>query len=307
MSPNVALYVALRLASRTLAMVPAPLVYRMARVAGWAAYFVVPRARAGVTSNLSIVLSEPAGSKRVRRLARRTFQHDAMNWVDTLRIGSLSIDEIERMVHVPDWSAVDAAMSAGHGLIMITLHLGNHDLVGQVLASRGYRLTVPVERMSPPQLFEFLVKERAAHGINIVPLERAPREMIRALKAGEIVGVAGDRHISGRTEPVELFGHVAALPVGPVALARRLGSPLVLAVGIRKSPGAFDGLIVPLPVQRTGDVDADDTANLDVLARQMERIIARYPEQWLAFSPVWSANAGANGAATMRHHKEAAV
>jgi lauroyl/myristoyl acyltransferase len=139
-----------------------------------------------------------------------------------------------------------------------------------------------------------------------VPVEHASRELVRALRGGEMVGLAGDRNISGKVVNVPVFGKPAALPLGPVSLARRTGSPLLLAVGVRVSPGRFRGIVRPVPVASTGNSAADDARNLAIFAGLMEELIGQFPEQWLTFRPFWKTEGDGN-TATMGHQKRAAV
>jgi lauroyl/myristoyl acyltransferase len=281
--------------------------YALARVAGSIAFFAVRGAREGVTANLSVALDKSAGSKGVRSAGRAAFQNDAMNWVDTLRIGRLSLDEIRAMVQVDDWSLLERSAESGSGVILVTLHLGNFDLVGQVLAAHGYRLTVPVERMQPVRLFDFLVKQRTRNGIHIVPVEHASRELVRALRRGEMVGLAGDRSFAGKTAVLPVFGKPAELPIGPVSLARRSHCPLLFAVGIRERPGRFRGVVKSVPILDSGHASDDDLQNLREFVRLMEETVRQFPGQWLAFRPFWHYDTGENSAATMGHQKRAAV
>lgn len=301
------LYTGLRLASRLLQVIPPAPMYRLARLAGLCAYFAVRGAREGVTGNLAIALSKRADSREVRAAAKSAFQNDAMNWIDTLRIGRLSLDEIRQMVVVDDWPLLEQTAGNGRGVILVTLHLGNFDLVGQVLSAHGYRLTVPVEHMQPHRLFDFLVKQRARNGIHIVPVEQAPRELIRALRAGEMIGMAGDRAFAGKTISVPVFGKPADLPIGAVSLARRTGCPLLFAVGVRESPGHFRGLVRSVQIDNSGDATFDDRQNLETFVTLMEETIVQYPGQWLAFRPFWRDNTSEKSAATMGHQRRAAI
>jgi lauroyl/myristoyl acyltransferase len=304
---NITLYAVLRLAGWLLQVVPATMMYRLARFAGWCAFYLVRGAREAVTGNLAVVLDKSSTSNEVRSTAKSAFQNDAMNWVDTLRIGRLSLNEIQEMVRMDDSPLLESFAGSGRGLILVTIHLGNFDLVGQVLAAQGYRLTVPVERMQPHALFDFLVQQRTRNGITVVPVEHASRGLIRALRAGEMVGLAGDRNFAGKTVNVPVFGSPASLPVGPVSLARRTGCPLLFAVGVRESPGRFQAIVRSVPVTYSGNAASDDAHNLAAFVGIMEEIVAQFPEQWLAFRPFWKIDTGQNTAATMGHQKRAAV
>lgn len=293
MTRNVALYVALRLAGALLPLVPLRLAYALATLAGALAYRLLRGPRRAIEGNLAVVLGAAPSSREVQRAGQQAFAYDAMNWVDTLRIGRLSRQQVRDLIEVQGWEHLEGALLEHKGVILVTLHLGNFDFVGQIFAARGIRLIMPVEHMQPEKLFAMLAEQRASQGIRVVPVERAAWEMARALKAGDVVGIAGDRAVAGQTLAVEFFGRPAALPAGAVSLAARTGAPLLLAIGLRRPPhgttlgpkAGYLGVISP-PLSLTHARDAT-AENLRVLARAMEDVIRRYPEQWLVFTPVW--------------------
>jgi KDO2-lipid IV(A) lauroyltransferase len=304
---NVALYVALRLVALALPLVPLRLAYMVASAAGQVAYILFPIPRRQLARNLSIVMGMPAGSSPVRRACRSVFTNDARNWVDTLRIGRVKLEDIERALDIEDggWDHLVAAYEQGRGVILVTLHLGNYDLVGQLIALKGFTVTVPVEHMRPPALFDFLTRERRSQGINAVPVEQAPRALLRGLRNHEVVAIAGDKVAAGRRIGVEMFGRTAQLPRGPVSLARRTGAPLLVACGVRAGD-RYRGIITPpVPMQTTGSPEDDDRTNAQALAGVFQLIVTRYPDQWMMFDNLWPE--GAHPAATMVQTEEAAV
>lgn len=303
---NLTLYVALRCAHALLPYLPLSLAYLLADLAGLVAFAVVPSARRSICQNLSVVTGKSAGSRAVRRLARDAFANDAKNWVDTMRIRRVSDQEIRQAVEIEGWDRLESALAAGKGLILVTMHLGNYDLVGQVITARGHRLTIPVERMQPEALFHLLTQERRSKGIDVVPIKEAPRAMLRALRAGEIVALAGDRNVAGRTVDVEFFGRPTALPRGAVSLARRTGAPIVVGAGVRLPSRLFHGYVSePIDIVKTTDAESDDLENAQRLARVMESFVARFPGQWLVFTRVWPRNA--KETTLTMEHTEAAV
>jgi KDO2-lipid IV(A) lauroyltransferase len=308
MDRNEVLYLALRITSWLLPYVPLSVAYAMAAAAGRLAYFLVPSARGTICENLSVVFSESPTSRRVRRTALAVFQNDAKNWVDTLRIGQLSREDILDSVAVDGWHHLEAALSEGKGVILVTLHLGNFDLVGQVLAARGLNVTVPVEHMKPAKLFDFLLHQRISKGITLVPVERAPRAMLQALRLGQVVGVAGDRNMAGRVEWVDFFGKSAPMPRGPASLARHTGAPLLLAIGLRTGSSRYQGIITP-PLELCASVDSAlaERENTQRLAHAFEPFIKRFVDQWLVFSPIWPDPLPIGAGAGLARRSKAAV
>ncbi|MHB1414396.1 MAG: lysophospholipid acyltransferase family protein, partial [Chloroflexota bacterium] len=130
---------------------------------------------------------------------------------------------------------------------------------------------------------------RSSHGLHFVPAERGVmRQLVRALRQGEIVGLAVDRDVQGDGVPLSFFGAVTTFQPGAVVLARRLGSPVIAAFTLRRENGFFEGYVEPpLEMVVTEDADHDLVVNLQSILRVMEKYIRAYPEQWVAFEPVW--------------------
>lgn len=308
MTRNALLYFLLRVGSLLVPYLPVRVAYALASAAGACAFHLFRKPRRAITANLAVVLALSPNAPEVRATARRAFENDARNWVDTLRISRLSHDQITRAVEVDGWQHIIDSLDGEKGLVLVGLHLGNFDLVGQVLAARHQRVTVPVEHMRPERLFKLLLHLRTSQGINAVPLDRAPREMLRALHRGEMVAVTADRHIAGKGIEVEFFGRKAILPRGPVSLARHSGAPVIVACGVRLHRDHFQAFVTaPLPMQRSDNPDADENFNANQIAETMADFIRQFPDQWLMFSPVWDAHFGANAPDTIDQYRGAAV
>jgi len=308
MAANLVLYLALRIAAAMAPHVPRAVAYRLASLIGLCAYYLFPTARRAITENLATVLGADRTNREVRKNARRAFQNDARNWVDTLRINSLTADEILALVDVQGWEHLEAALAPGRGVILVALHLGNMDLVGQYVVTRGLPVTIPVEHMKPQRLFEFLLAQRRSKGINVVPAERAPREMLLALKRGEIVAIASDRFVGGRGIEVQLFGRKTFLPRAPLVLARHTGAAVVVGLGVRLPSNRFQGFLTPpLPLDASQGPRETEERGAQYLAAAMEQYIRRYPDQWLVFAPVWKRDAEDEAPATIEHPTGAAV
>lgn len=283
------LYLAVIVGSWIGTRLPLRVAYTLARFVGVVAYFASRNARHNIQGNLSVVLGLPASGWEVRRTALRAFQNNSMNWIDTLRLGDTSSGDIEQRVTVDGWDRIEASLQQQSGLILIGMHLGNIDVVGQIIAARGYVMTVPVEPLRPKRLFERTQRLRQKMGINAVPAGIAARPMLAALKRGEIVGMMCDRNISDSGLEVEFFGRKTVVSRGPAWLARRSRAPAVVGFGVRRGAEGFRGYVQgPLSIPQTENEDADVQAIAQTIMAMAEDNIRRYPEQWAMFSPVWS-------------------
>jgi KDO2-lipid IV(A) lauroyltransferase len=302
---NTLLYVLLRIGAPLVARLPARVSYAIASAAASVAFLVARPARAAIEHNLALAFSDLPRSVR-SQIALDAFRHDAMNWIDTLRIPALAPETIPDLVDIDGWEIVERAVRAGNGVVFALLHIGNFDLVGQVLAARRIPLTVPVERMQPERLFQFLTRTREAQGIRLVPVDRASRPLLRALRQGAVVGVAADRRLEGRSVVVDFLGRRVEFALGPAELARRTGAALLIGVGIREGVSQFKGLVFAVEMPRTDDPRADEQAATQQVARIAESLIRAYPGQWLAFSPLpQTGDISSEHPATIRRRNEA--
>jgi KDO2-lipid IV(A) lauroyltransferase len=259
----------------------------MASAAGTLAYLVSFGARRAIQDNLSVVLSRPPSSPTVRRTALAAFHNNSKNWVDSLRLASTSKSEVERRVHVEGWEIFEQAVREGKGVVLIGMHLGNIDVVGQIIAARGYPITVPVERMKPEELFRRTQALRQSLGIRTVPADGSGRELVRALRAGQVVGILADRNTGGSGSEVEFFGRPTHVSRGPAWLASRLDAAVLVGVGIRGPGGTFKAKVEAVPVERSGDPAALPDINARIIIRCVEARVREHPEQWCMFANVW--------------------
>ena len=287
---GLALRAALNAADLIARVLPRGAAYGLATLAGRAWYRLAPRRRALVTANLARVsgaIGRPTRGRALRSLARRAFIEHARYYLEVLRIPHRSTERIGEMVTADDWDSWQALFRKG--AVVATLHLGNFEPFGSYLAAHGLHAVVPVEEIEPRALYEFMLARRGGgRGVEMVPLSRARRPMVEALRRGGMVGLAADRNLGGGGLPVDLFGHPASLPTGPAGLALMTGRPLVAAACWRMGPERFHARGWLIEVESSGDRQADMAAMTHALARRFEEAISATPEQWFGcFQQIW--------------------
>ncbi len=265
--------------------------YALADLAGRSWYRFSPGRRALVTANLgrvSAATGRPTSERALRRLVRRAFVEHARYYVELLRTPDYPLDGIDEIVHVVGWPQLDELLRSG-GTVLVSAHLGNFEPMGTFFAAHDFAPVAPIEEIEPRELFEFLLRRRGGgRGVTVVPLSRARRPMLAALKGGGIVGLIADRDLAGDGLPVTMFGHATTVPTGPATLAVLTGSPLVAGRCLRIGPDRFEGSAEVVSLERSGDRRADVEALTHAMAAALERHIGETPEQWFAaFQPFW--------------------
>lgn len=280
----------LEIADRVVAALPSRVAYGLADLAGDAWYRLAPSRRRFVAANLERVCAatgRPTRGRAFTALVRAAFRHHARYYVELLRVPHYDLSGVDRMVEVPQWPTFERAVR-GRPSILVSAHVGNFEPFGTFLASRGIRPLSPIEEIEPRQLFEFLAAHRGGSHVDLVPLRDARRALTARLREDGMVGIIGDRDLTGGGQPVELFGHPTTVPTGPAFLAVTHRATLIVGRCLRTGPDRFRGEGEIVEVPDTGDRRADVATLTARIAARFERDIGEAPEQWWgAFQPLW--------------------
>ena len=249
----------------------------------------LPGVRATVAANQAQVLGRPAEDPLVQTATRQAFERYARYWFDTFHVAKLSDEELTRRFHVEGLEYVEAAQAAGNGLVMVMPHMGNWDVGGRWMATRGERLVSVAERLEPDRLFRLFLKHREDLGMEIIGTDDrgVGQRLASALGQNRMVCLVADRDLSGRGVEATMFGRSRRVPAGPALLAISAGAPLIV-VSITEDRGDWRCVFArPLDVPRTGNRRDDVRAMTVAMAAGFERAIAAAPPDWHMFQPGW--------------------
>ena len=246
--------------------------------------------RAQVERNLRRVHGPDFGGWRLRRAVARTFESYARYWIESFRLPGTPPEVLDAGIVVEDWQRVLDALEEGKGAILALPHLGGWEWAGfWVAAVEHTPITVVVEALEPPDLYEWFVALRESFGMHVIPLgPSAASEVIRALKDNHVVCLLCDRDIGGGGVEVDFLGERTTLPGGPATLALRTGAPLFpTAVYYGGERGRRGVVRPPLDLARTGRLRDDVARVTQALADELGDLIRQAPEQWHLLQPNW--------------------
>jgi len=240
--------------------------------------------------NLRRMLGDDATPAQMKAIARRAYQNLMKNYYDLFRAHAMSREQIlAQLAEVHGLEHLENALKLGKGVVAGSGHFGAWDMVIQLAGVRlNTHAVLPVERLKPEKLFQFVLKLRAKQGIEIVPLDIAPRALIKALRAGQIAGLAYDRDITKTGPIVDFLGKPAQMPDGAVQLSLKYGSPIIMGFAVRQRDNrCIVYLEPPIELTKTGDLQRDIRDGVQKMADVMAHYIRKYPDQWLMFQPIW--------------------
>jgi KDO2-lipid IV(A) lauroyltransferase len=244
-------------------------------------------AREPLRDNLRHVMpTAPPGTRD--QTAKNILRNHLKNYYDFFRSIRLTQTDIARIVNVHGFQNLEDALARGKGVVFITAHFGNLDIVGQTFAIHGYKVTTPAEHVKPEILYQHIVATRASKGLTIIPVDGPLLSLVRALKRNEIVGLAADLDVTKSGIVVNFFDAPARLPDGHVQLALRTGAALLPAFSLRLPDNTFAAYAEPaIQLENTGHFQEDTRAGVEQVARVMEKWIREHPDQWVMFHRIW--------------------
>jgi phosphatidylinositol dimannoside acyltransferase len=239
----------------------------------------------------------PSMGRTAMRVATQTaFDSYARYYMESFRLPTMSKRAVEQGFSVEGYHHVTDALAGGKGVILALPHLGGWEWAGRWMTDQGHRMTVVVEPLEPPELFQWFVDLRKDLGMTVVPLgPSAGSAVLKALRSNEVVCLLCDRDLDRTGVEVEFFGERTTLPAGPATLSLRTGAPL-LPTGVYFTPryNGHHGVVrPPVPTHRLGGGLRDDVSRVtQQLAHELEFLIRRAPEQWHMFQPNWPSDPG---------------
>jgi KDO2-lipid IV(A) lauroyltransferase len=257
--------------------------------------------KAVVASHMQRVLGRQLQGPERDRLVAEVFASYGRYWAESLRVSWLQEQDILRGVTTSGFEHVKNAVEEGRGLIIATPHLGSWEWGAACLVRSGFPLTVAVEPLEPPELFEWFAGFRRRLGMHVVPAgPGAGAAILRSLKRGSIVCLLSDRLV-GDTSGVDVtfFGAKARLPAGPVVLALRSGAPLLAGASLfGERRGSSHHLVFRprLELARTGRLRSDVQLGTQAVAAEIEELVRLAPTQWHLLQPNWPGDPSVHGA-----------
>ncbi len=280
---NIFIYSLTRIMIGLVGLVPARLVTRIGRWIGALAHFVARRERLLARQNLAAAFGLESDSPRAHLLARGVFNELGVSAIELCRLHR-SRNTVPRII-IPEASrqALGRALAEDKGVVFVTGHIGNWELMALTLAGLGYPISTVAKESYDSRFTRLIDRFRNRAGVEAIYRGRpgAATAMLRALRKNRVLGFLIDQDTRVPSTFVPFFGRPAHTPIGPAVFALRSGAPVVVGSIRRTANGSHIVEIARCPIPE--DVNAA-TAEL---TRQLESRIRKHPSQWVWFHRRW--------------------
>ncbi|MBV8843140.1 MAG: lysophospholipid acyltransferase family protein [Bryobacterales bacterium] len=252
---------------------------------GWLGYRLDRRhVRIGLR-NLAIAFPAKSADQH-RRILRASYLNLGLGAAEYVRLGGFFYRRLKRRVvyrRFEYWDEIKKRYP-GKGVIVLTAHFGNFELLSAAHALHGYQISLVhhTQRFLMADALMSYVRERA--GITIIRKHTAARAVLKALSQGQLVGIPFDQNAK-RSEAVfvPFFGEPAATASGLARLAAIAQVPVVPVFLVRQPDRRTHRIEIldEIATQRSSDPAADIEENTRRFTRAIEDFVKLYPEQFL--------------------------
>ena len=232
--------------------------------------------------NLTMALPEASPAER-RAIVRGTYRHFALMIRDTVLLWrSREKDVLERFFEDPDIDPFRALKAEGHGLILVTGHLGNWELAGCAL-NGIYQINGLSRHFRNPLIRRSILRLRRAFGQKIIFANEGLDAMLACLRRNECLALLPDKHLKTSRITVDFFGRRVRVPSSPAVLSWRTGAPILTGGAFRIGETSRFRLEYAEPIRP--DPAAPKGREIRRLSQAymtaLEHLIRRYPKQWI--------------------------
>ena len=276
---------------RLVALIPLGPVLRLGRAGGALAYRLLGQTRRLALHHLALAFPEKPEAER-RDIARRMFMHLGCSAMEITSIASYQ-ERFADYIRMREPEVLRAAVAKGKGIVFVTGHLGNWELMARLVAKLGAPVSAVAKRGGDERLMGLIERWRADGGVATLWREdpSTARALLRVFKEGRVLGLLVDQDTKVQGVWVPFFGRPAYTPRAPADLALRTGAPILVGTSHRPTERAGDGLVFevtevpydPAPADREAEV-LRITAACQAL---LEDAIRRHPADWVWMHERW--------------------
>ena len=221
-------------------------------------------------------------------LVLKVFMNEVDILVDAVRYAYMSDEEIRARVKVEGKGHLDEALASGRGLMMITGHIGNWEILSHIPRLLGTQFCVMADVRADERLESIVDSIRSRSGATILPPKGKALMLIRELKKGHTIGMVVDNRGDKKDS---LFCDVLGMPAptnpAPAFIAMK-GNALVLPVYAVKRQGGYT-------IRFSRAVDAQSFGNgqeaiqglSDFMQSWVSDVVKDHPDQWFWLYSRW--------------------
>ncbi|MBS9776366.1 MAG: lysophospholipid acyltransferase family protein [Fusobacterium sp.] len=267
-----------------LLLFPEKLRFSFGNFLGNLTYKLIKKRREIAILNLKMAFPEK-NIKEIENLAKKSFQIMIKAFLCVLWFEKYLNNK--KNIKIINQENIESLLARNKGLVVATIHMGNME--STLKAAENYEIVTVAKKQRNPYINDFMNKLRAKYS-NVKIIEKSrntSRELLEEINEKKIIALFSDHRDSGSI--VHFFNKDAKAPTGAVSLALKHDIPLILVYNVMNDDNTTTIYVSDeIILDRTDNFKEDVNKNTQTLISEIEKIITKYPEQWMWFHDRWN-------------------
>ncbi|MBI2682116.1 MAG: lysophospholipid acyltransferase family protein [Acidobacteriales bacterium] len=282
-------YLPVWLLLRTIGALPRRLAWALCMSLAMLVYALHGKLRRVGMRNLAIAFPEMSEKDR-KKILRTVYLGLGRQMAEFCRFPRYTKENVREIAVYEGFECLEEARKRGKGLLFLTGHFGGWEVGSFAHSLYGNPIKIVVRDLDNPLVDGMVKQYRTMHGNQTIDNREFLRGLLSSMREGETVGILMDTNM---TPPqgvfADFFGVPAATAAGMARVALKTDAAVIPAYtvwdpAIHKYKICFEPA---LHLIRTGDTDADVLANTALFNKALEKIVRKYPDQWLWVHRRW--------------------
>lgn len=259
------------------------------RALGTFVWKVVGFRRQVVLDNLRHAFGEEMDEPELRELAHSFYRNLGMTLMEFLAFPGMKKADFIDLVEIRNKEHYTRLVDGGGGALLVSGHFGNWEMMGARVAAEGQKVSFIVKEQTNSRVDRIQNDIRHRAGIGTIRAGGSSiREMIRALRRGELIGLVGDQDAGPEGYFTEFLGRQASVFRGTAYFAWKLKVPIITGFIFRQADGRHIMEVDP-PFAAEPDWDEETAvAHLtEIHVARLEAAIRKAPEQYFWLHRRW--------------------
>jgi KDO2-lipid IV(A) lauroyltransferase len=226
-------------------------------------------------------------SETPEKIIRDTFRNLGRSLSEIIKIYYGAGRKIIESVEIEGTENVYKAKSKGRGILFITAHCGNWELMvtasAKLLPSSGI-----ARKIKNPYINKFIERVRQRYGTSVIYKKGALKAVMKVLKNNESVGILMDQAVlSDEGYVIDFLGRGAWTTKMPALIARKTGAVVLPAFIHRTEKGHKLKIYPAVELSDIADKEKAVIEDTKKFSGYIEEYIKEHPSEWLWIHRRW--------------------
>ena len=226
-----------------------------------------------VVSNARLVLPK----RDAQQIASCAISNVSASIFELLCLPFFTPKHFKRITRWQGKANLDKALEQNKGAIILTMHVGNYELVHAAISKLGYPMNIILRATNDP-LFNIVNASRGSSGAKLINVLEADmyQESLKVLAKNELIYLLADTGaLESRHEYHDFLGNQVPMATGWITLAQRAKCPVVPTLARREN--GINVITMFPPIMVTKD---NRSEMIEKSSKLFGDFIIEYPEEW---------------------------